>query len=46
MLKDFELDNYLFGTGVDELSDEEQDQISRKLRREMLEIFYGRNMSS
>ena len=46
LLKDFELDNYLFGTGVDELSDEEQDQISRKLRREMLEIFYGRNMSS
>jgi S-adenosylmethionine decarboxylase len=46
LLKDFELDNYLFGLGVDELSDDEQNLISRKLRREMLEIFYGRNMSS
>lgn len=46
LLKDFELDNYLFGTGVDELTAEEQEHISRKLRREMLEIFYGRNMSS
>ncbi len=45
LLKEFELDNYLFGTGVDELSELEQEHISRKLRREMLEIFYGRNMS-
>jgi hypothetical protein len=30
---------------VDELDEGEQATISRKLRREMLEIFYGRNMS-
>ena len=46
LLKDFNLDNYLFGLGVDELSAKEQEAISHKLRREMLEIFYGRNMSS
>lgn len=45
LLKDFDLDNYLFGMGVDELDEGEQATISRKLRREMLEIFYGRNMS-
>ena len=46
LLKDFDLDNYVFGMGLDELSEEEQESISQKLRREMLEIFYGRNMSS
>ena len=46
LLKDFDLDNYVFGMGLDELSEEEQENISQKLRREMLEIFYGRNMSS
>lgn len=46
LLKDFDLDNYVFGMGVDELDEREQAEISRKLRREMLEIFYGRNMSS
>lgn len=46
LLRDFDLDNYVFGMGVDELSEDEQAEISQKLRREMLEIFYGRNMSS
>ncbi|RME34511.1 MAG: adenosylmethionine decarboxylase [Gammaproteobacteria bacterium] len=44
LLKEFELDNYLFGTGVDELTEEEKSEIRERLRREMLEIFYGRNM--
>ena len=44
-LKQFVLDNYLFGVGSNELSPEERQVISKKLRREMLEIFYGRNMS-
>ncbi len=44
LLKDFDLDNYLFGTGVDELTEEEKVEIRDRLRREMLEIFYGRNM--
>jgi S-adenosylmethionine decarboxylase len=45
MLKDFDLDSYLFGQDVDDVSPKEQREISEKLRREMLEIFYGRNMA-
>ncbi|RKR06602.1 S-adenosylmethionine decarboxylase [Kushneria sinocarnis] len=44
LLKDFNLDNYLFGTSRRDLSFEEADDIERRLRREMLEIFYSRNM--
>ncbi|MBW3566429.1 MAG: adenosylmethionine decarboxylase [Proteobacteria bacterium] len=44
ILKEFDLDNYLFGTGVDELSEEEQAVICERVDREMFEIFYGRNM--
>ncbi len=45
LLKDFKLSNYLFGSGVDDLSEAEIDEIKKALRREMLEIFYGRNIS-
>jgi S-adenosylmethionine decarboxylase len=45
LLKKFVLENYVFGVGTDELTPQEREIISRKLRREMLEIFYGRNMS-
>jgi len=44
LLKNFNLDNYLYGLQASDLSPEEREEISRKLRREMLEIFYGRNM--
>ncbi|MBV1870623.1 MAG: adenosylmethionine decarboxylase, partial [Gammaproteobacteria bacterium] len=44
LLKSFELDNYLFGDTLDTISPEEQAEIKRRLRREMLEIFYGRNI--
>ena len=44
ILKEFELDNYLFGTGSDALSGEEQAEIAERVEREMFEIFYGRNM--
>lgn len=44
ILKDFELDNYLFGTGEADLSPAERRRIKRQLKREMAEIFYGRNM--
>jgi S-adenosylmethionine decarboxylase len=44
ILKEFDLNNYLFGTGVDGLSYEEEKEVRARLRREMLEIFYGRNM--
>ena len=44
LLKNFELDNYLFGDTLDSINSEEQQEIKRRLRREMLEIFYGRNI--
>ena len=44
LLKEFELENYLFGVGLGDLAEDERKEISRKLRKEMLEIFYGRNM--
>mgnify|MGYP001161904225 FL=1 len=43
LLKDFDIDNYLFGAGVDEFSSDELQKIEADLRREMLEIFYSRN---
>ncbi len=45
MLKDFELESYLFGVRADEIPPREQREITEKLRREMLEIFYGRNIA-
>ncbi len=44
MLKEPELANYLFGVDVSELSDAERGRIELQLEREMLEIFYGRNI--
>ncbi|HHM04555.1 MAG TPA: adenosylmethionine decarboxylase [Gammaproteobacteria bacterium] len=44
ILKEFELDNYLFGTGVDELAPRERTAIRQRLQREMAEIFYGENL--
>ena len=45
MLKKFDLDTYLFGVDADDVPPKEQRAIIDKIRREMLEIFYGRNMS-
>ena len=45
MLKDFELDNYLFGVQAEELDEKEAHNVHRRLEREMLEIFYGRNIN-
>lgn len=44
ILKEFDLSNYLFGIGQDELPAREQAKIKQKLKREMAEIFYGRNL--
>ena len=44
IIKDFELDNYLFGAGVDAFTDEQAELIQKRVKREMFEIFYGRNM--
>lgn len=45
ILNDFELDNYLFGISEADLTQEESDEIRAYLKREMMEIFYGRNIS-
>ena len=46
LLKEFDLDNYLFGSGVHDFNAEERTQIEKRLHNEMLEIFYGRNIES
>lgn len=44
LLKEFDLDNYLFGHGREDYAPAELAGIERSLRKEMQEIFYGRNM--
>ena len=44
ILKEFDLDNYLFGMGLDDLETREEIRVRQQLQREMAEIFYGRNM--
>ncbi|HUC93863.1 MAG TPA: adenosylmethionine decarboxylase [Paenibacillus sp.] len=44
-LREFDLNNYLFGYTKEKLSPQEQKQIARRLQTEMDEIFYGKNMS-
>ncbi len=44
LLKEFELQTYLFGIGKDDLEPVEMRKIRQRLRREMAEIFYGRNL--
>jgi S-adenosylmethionine decarboxylase len=45
ILKEFELDDYLFGTGEVSLNEKEKKTITKQVQREMSEIFYGRNVS-
>lgn len=45
ILKEFGLDNYLFGTTEAELEPKERERIKQSLKREMSEIFYGRNLA-
>jgi S-adenosylmethionine decarboxylase len=45
-LKEFELDNYLFGMGAEALSAAETRKISKRVEHEMMEIFSGRNMTA
>ena len=44
ILKEFDLDNYLFGTGKNSLLPGEKKRIKQELKREMAEIFSGRNI--
>jgi S-adenosylmethionine decarboxylase len=43
LLKDFDLNNYLFSTKKVELDEKERKVISKKLKIEMQEIYYGKN---
>jgi len=43
-LKNFDLNNYLFGYTTEKLSPEEQEEITARLKVEMDEIFYGKNI--
>ncbi len=44
ILKEFDLDNYLFGTAKKDLLPGEKKKIKQRLKKEMAEIFYGRNI--
>ena len=44
-LKEFELKSYLFGVDGCDLSLDERERITQQLEHEMLEIYYGRNIS-
>ena len=44
ILNDFDLANYLFGISPEDLTGKEIKLINQKLKREMAEIFYGRNL--
>ena len=45
LLKEFNLNGYLFGVEADDIPPREQRRIKDALKREMLEIFYGRNLN-
>lgn len=44
MLKDFKLDNYLFGVSENELPSPDSKNVPQRLMHEMQEIFYGSNI--
>ena len=44
ILKEYDLDHYLFGTEKNNLKPAERKKIKQRIQKEMLEIFYGRNM--
>ncbi len=44
LLKDFDLNQYLFATTFEDLSDEERRKVKKILEQEMTEIFYSKNI--
>ena len=44
LLKEFDLDHYLFGVAKKELRKNDKQKIVKRIKKEMLEIFYGRNI--
>jgi S-adenosylmethionine decarboxylase len=45
MLKEIDLDDYLFGVEKETMSGAERRKIRRLVTKKMLEMFYGRNVS-
>lgn len=43
-LKQFDIDNYLFGISANEVDKRERQRIEKRLQKEMKELFYGRNL--
>ncbi|HJR14543.1 MAG TPA: S-adenosylmethionine decarboxylase, partial [Rhodanobacteraceae bacterium] len=43
-VKDFDLDTYLFEAHADDLSFKDRQRIEQLLRREIEELFHGRNL--
>jgi S-adenosylmethionine decarboxylase len=43
-LRQFDLNDYLFGFSKDKLSDDEREEITERLKLEMDELFYGKNI--
>ena len=43
MLREYDLDNYLFNLDAVDLKEKTRSRIERNLEREMQEIFYGKN---
>jgi len=44
ILRQFKLDNYLFGSAASDLDKRERQTIKRKIKREMMEIYAGRQL--
>jgi len=44
VLKDFDLDDYLFHRSADDLDRRERQRIEKRLKKEMRELYYGRNL--
>ena len=45
ILNEFDIESYLFGSLKEDYSEEELIRIQKQLRHEMVEVFYGKNMS-
>ncbi len=44
LLRDFNLDNYLFASAANDFSPEEKQRVKESLQKEMTEIFYSKNI--
>lgn len=45
ILKEFDLDTYLFGTAKKDLTANEKKKVKQKIKKEMLEIYSGKNLA-